>query len=141
MVFLTGEYDHQIDAKNRIRVPSKLKGDKDKLYFTKGTNGCIFAFYEEILLEKLAKLEEIAMGDPQKQKGVRAFTKSVRQVDVDNQGRLMVPLELRSYAQLKKDVKICGAGSHIEIWAKEVFDEYYGDDDTNFDELFNSLGI
>lgn len=141
MVFLTGEFDHQIDAKNRIRIPTKLKGEKDKLFFTQGTNGCIFVFYEEILREKLAKLEEIAMGDPVKQKGVRAFTKSVHQVDVDNQGRLMVPMDLRKYGKLQKDVKICGAGSHIELWAKEVFDEYFGTDDVNFDELFNSLGI
>lgn len=141
MVFLTGEFDHQIDAKNRIRVPSKLKGDKDKLYFTKGTNGCIFAFYEEVLLEKLAKLEEIAMGDPVKQKGVRAFTKSVRQVDVDSQGRLIVPADLRVYGKLSRDIKICGAGSHIEIWAKDVFDSYYGTEDADYDEMFNNLGI
>lgn len=141
MVFLTGEYDHQIDAKNRIRIPSKLKGDKDKLFFTKGTNGCLFVFYEEILFDKLAKIEQIAMGDKVGRKGARVFTKSVRQVDVDNQGRLMVPADLRIFAKLKKDIKICGAGDHIEIWAKEVFDEYYGPDEDNFDDIFDSLGI
>ena len=53
MFFLTGEYEHQIDAKNRIRIPTKLKGNEDKLYFSKGTNGCIFVFYEAAIKEKL----------------------------------------------------------------------------------------
>ena len=54
--FLTGEYDHQIDAKNRIRIPGKLRGKEEKLYFTKGTDGCIFVFYESAIKEKFAKL-------------------------------------------------------------------------------------
>ena len=58
MYFLTGEYDHQIDAKNRIRIPAKLKGNEDKLYFSKGTNGCIFVFYEAAIREKLEKIED-----------------------------------------------------------------------------------
>lgn len=141
MAILTGEFDHQIDAKNRIRIPSKLKGDQEKLYFSKGTNGCLFVFYEEVILQKLAKLEEINMSDADRQRGVRAFSKSIRQVDIDNQGRLMVPSDLCAFARLKKDIKICGAVTHIEIWAKEVFDEYYGPDDKHYDEFFNSLGI
>ncbi len=141
MALLTGEFDHQIDDKNRIRIPARLKGESDKLYFTKGTNGCLFVFTEEAFEANIAKLNEIAMGDAERQKGVRVFTKSACLVDIDNQGRLMVPASLREFGKLKKDIKICGAGTHIEIWAKEVFDEYYGSEDASFDEVFNRLGI
>ena len=106
MYFLTGEYDHQIDAKNRIRIPAKLKGNEDKLYFSKGTNGCIFVFYEAAIREKLEKIEEIKIADADKQKGARAFTKSLRLVELDTQGRLVVPPELKAFAKIKKDIKI-----------------------------------
>ncbi len=141
MFFLTGEYDHQIDAKNRIRIPSKLKGKEEKLYFSKGTNGCIFVFYEAAIKEKLAVIEQIKSSDVEKQKGLRAFTKSLKLVEMDPQGRLVIPPELKDYAKIEKDVKICGAGSRIEIWSKEVFDEYFADSDENYDENFSLLDI
>lgn len=141
MYFLTGEYDHQIDSKNRIRIPSKLKGEESKLYFSKGTNGCLFAFYESAVREKFETLESIKISDAEKQKGMRAFAKSLRLVDMDIQGRLTIPPELKKFAKIDKDVKICGAGSRIEIWALEVYNEYYADDDENFDLNFASLDI
>lgn len=141
MFFLTGEYDHQIDAKNRIRIPSKLKGKEEKLYFSKGTNGCLFVFYEAAIKEKLEKLEEIKISDSEKQKGMRSFTKSLKLVEFDGQGRLVIPSELIDYAKIKKDVKICGAGSRIEVWSKEVYDEYFAETDENFDVNFSYLDI
>ena len=141
MFFLTGEYDHQIDAKNRIRIPSKLKGKEEKLYFSKGTNGCVFVFYEAAIKEKLEKLEEIKISDSEKQKGMRSFTKSLKLVEFDGQGRLVIPSELIDYAKIKKDVKICGAGSRIEVWSKEVYDEYFAETDENFDINFIYLDI
>ncbi|MDE6613801.1 MAG: hypothetical protein K2K28_04545, partial [Clostridia bacterium] len=141
MFFLTGEYDHQIDAKNRIRIPTKLKGKEEKLYFSKGTNGCIFVFYEAAIKEKLEKLEEVKIADIDKQRGIRVFTKSLKLVEIDTVGRLVIPSELKEYAKITKDVKICGAGSRIEIWSKEVYDEYFKEADENFDENFSYLDI
>ena len=141
MFFLTGEYDHQIDAKNRIRIPSKLKGKEEKLYFSKGTNGCVFVFYEAAIKEKLEKLEEIKISDSEKQKGMRSLTKPLKLVEFDGQGRLVIPSELIDYAKIKKDVKICGAGSRIEVWSKEVYDEYFAETDENFDINFSYLDI
>ncbi|MCD8293935.1 MAG: hypothetical protein LUE27_01625 [Clostridia bacterium] len=141
MTQLVGEYDHQIDDKNRIRIPARLKGDAEHLYFTKGTNSCIFVFSEEAFDEKIAELNKIAMGDTDRQKGLRVFAKSAVLVDIDNQGRLMVPASLREFAKLKKEIKICGAVTHVEIWAKEVFDAYYAEEDADFDAAFTKLGI
>lgn len=124
MIILTGEYDHQVDAKNRIRMPAKLKGNEEKLYFANGTDGCIFVFYEEIINAKLEALASVKLTDTEKQRGLRFFTRSVKPVDMDSQGRLVIPSEFVTYANIKKDIKICGCGTRIEIWAKEVFDEY-----------------
>ena len=140
MFFLTGEYDHQIDAKNRIRIPAKLKGNEEKLYFSKGTDGCIFVFYEAAIKEKLAKLEEVKISEKDKQRGLRAFTNSLKLVEMDPQGRLVIPPELISFANIKKDIKICGPGARIEIWAKEVYEAYFSVSE-NFDEDISFLDI
>ena len=142
MVFLTGEYSHQLDAKNRIRVPSKLKKELgDNYYFAKGTDGCIFIFPEEIAKEQFAKIEEVKMSDAEKRRGIRAFTKSFVLAEEDNQGRVVLPANLREVAKIKKDVVFCGVGNRAELWAKEVYDEYFADDDSNYNEYFDSLGI
>ena len=140
MFFLIGEYDHQIDAKNRIRIPTKLKGNEEKLYFSKGSDGCIFVFYEAAIKEKLEKLEEIGLFDRSKQRGLRDFTNSIKPVEMDQQGRFVIPPELVAHAKIRKDVKICGSGARIEVWAKEVYEEYMAGGD-DFDENVSSLDM
>ena len=54
---------------------------------------------------------------------------------------MILPPNLKIHAKIDREIVICGAGSHIEIWAKEVYDEYFSDEDENFDELFGTLGI
>jgi MraZ protein len=49
--------------------------------------------------------------------------------------------ELRKFAKINKDIVICGAVTRIEIWSKEVYDEYFADEEENFDELFSKLDI
>lgn len=143
MLFLTGEYNHQIDAKNRIRIPAKLKGKEESLYFARGTNGCIFVFTSEVIEEKLAVLNDVKYNDVEKQKGLRLFIKSFQLVESDGQGRMIIPSKLKEYAKIDKDIVICGAGSRIEIWSKEVYDEYFAETEENldYDALFNKLDI
>ena len=133
--YLTGEYDHQIDAKNRIRIPAKLRGGDDKLYFAKGTCGCIFALYEDEMNEKLEVLKEVKMSDRNKQRGLRQFTNSIKLVEADQQGRFIIPQELVSFAKIVKDIKICGTGDRIEVWAKDRYEAYMRGDEPTDEEV------
>ncbi len=54
---------------------------------------------------------------------------------------MILPQKLKEFAKIDKDIVICGAGERIEIWAKEVYDVYFSDEDENFDELFKQLDI
>ncbi|MBD5585105.1 MAG: cell division/cell wall cluster transcriptional repressor MraZ [Clostridia bacterium] len=142
MFYLTGEYAHQMDTKNRIRIPNKLKGDEKGLYFSKGTNNCLFVYYEAGFKELVQKLEEsVKISDTNKQKSLRVFAKSFTYVEGDSQGRMILPQKLKEYAKIDKDLVICGAGARIEIWAKEVYDKYFEQEDEDFDELFGLLDI
>ena len=129
-------------TKNRIRIPNKLKGEEKGLYFSKGTNNCLFVYYEEAFKELIQKIEEkIKMTDTDGQLALRVFAKSFTYVEGDQQGRMILPTKLKEYAKIDKDLVICGAGSHIEIWAKEVHDKYFENEDVDFDELFKKLDI
>ncbi|MCI8734970.1 MAG: cell division/cell wall cluster transcriptional repressor MraZ [Clostridia bacterium] len=142
MFYLTGEYAHQMDTKNRIRIPNKLKGEEKGLYFSKGTNNCLFVYYEEGFKQLIEKLEQsVKISDADKQKSARVFAKSFSYVEGDAQGRMILPQKLKEFAKIDKDIVICGAGERIEIWAKEVYDVYFSDEDENFDELFKQLDI
>lgn len=142
MLYLTGEYSHQMDTKNRIRIPNKLKGEERKLFFAKGPNNRIYVYYEESFRELVRKMEEnTKLSDDRQRKAVSIFLKSAFSVEGDGQGRMILPTKLKEYAKIDKELVICGAGDHIDIWAKEVYDEYFADEDDNFDNLFNILGI
>lgn len=142
MFYLTGEYAHQMDTKNRIRIHNKLKGEEKGLYFSKGTNNCLFVYYEEGFKQLIEKLEQsVKISDADKQKSARVFAKSFSYVEGDAQGRMILPQKLKEFAKIDKDIVICGAGERIEIWAKEVYDVYFSDEDENFDELFKQLDI
>ena len=135
MAFLTGEYDHQIDAKNRIRIPTKLRGGEEKLYFSKGTGGCIFVMYEKVMDAKLEILSDVKITDLDKQRGQRQFAHSVKLVDMDQQGRFVIPPELVKFGKLSKDVKICGSGDRIEVWAKDRYEAYMSGEEITDPEI------
>lgn len=144
MPMLTGEYNHQLDAKNRMRIPAKLRKELgDEFFFAKGTDGCLFVYPKaevEIILEKL---KDITLGDP-RQRNVRAFLKTILSVKEDDHGRLLLSPEMREHIGLEKDDKdlvVCGAGTRVEIWSKKNFDSYFGEDDMDYDTLVKNLGI
>lgn len=141
----TGEYFHQLDAKNRIRIPARLKKDLgEEYYFAFGTNHCIFVFTKQKMEQYLEELGAAKLSDLEAQKRVRMFARTCVQVEEDNQGRIVLSPELRRHAQLGKDDKelvICGAVNRIEIWNKRLYDEYTADMETDYDKLFSELDI
>lgn len=120
-----GTYRHQIDEKNRLRMPSKFKeGLKEGFIIAKGTNGCLFAFSSESFEELYKKLENVSMFDLEAQKPVRALLASAFVTEEDKQGRILLSPELRSYAKIVKNIVTIGVGNHVEIWSEENFNAY-----------------
>lgn len=144
MAMLLGEYNHQLDAKNRMRIPAKLRKELgDEFYFAKGIDGCVFVYPKEELAELLVLIKAIPLGDP-RQKGAREFLKGIAPVKEDDQGRLVLSPEMRANIGLEKDDKeliICGAGNRVEIWSRNSYDKYYGEGNDDYDTLIKNLGI
>lgn len=140
---LTGEYSHQLDAKNRMRIPARLKKELgDEYYFCIGTNHCITVLSKQEAEAQLEKLNSIKYSDLKNQKVLREIAKSFVPAVEDGQGRVVLPPELRRHALLGKEDKeliICGAVNRIEIWAKKVYDEYFDNDEEDFDTRISQL--
>ena len=123
---LSGKVVHQMDAKNRIRIPAKYKNafpDREKLYFVEYAPDCITVMPESVLSTKLASFDEVNPGDPDMMIAKRRILSSIDEVSEDGQGRTQIPKSFRDYAKLTKDVVTVGMGNYVEIWSLEKFEE------------------
>ncbi|MCK5466266.1 division/cell wall cluster transcriptional repressor MraZ [Candidatus Parcubacteria bacterium] len=120
-----GEYNHNLDNKGRLAVPVKFRNDLKKgAVVTKGLDGCLFLYTMsewKILAEKLSKL-------PISQSNTRAFARlmlaGAMDVQIDKQGRIVLPDYLRKYAMLKKKVIVNGLYNRLEIWDENGWEKY-----------------
>lgn len=132
---LIGTYRHSVDAKNRMRMPSKFKGELgENFVITKGTSNNLFVFSAEQFSAVYEKLMALPLFDEEAQKPVRKFLSSAFESEEDGQGRVLLPKELIAHANITKNLVFVGVGNRVEIWAEEVWDE-----NQNADTDFNVL--
>lgn len=119
-LMLFGEYDHQVDAKNRIRIPSKLKAELGSNYvFMKGASKCISVYPASKVDELVGSFSGLSAFDAEAQESFAEFMSSFYPGDEDGQGRVVIPEKLREYAGIDKEVVTIGMVNHIDIYAKE----------------------
>lgn len=139
----TGEYNHTVDEKGRLIIPSKFREELgNEFVVTKGLDGCLFVYEND----EWKKFEEKLKALPLTNKDARAFARfmlaGAAMVEVDKQGRILLPVNLRIFAELDKDVVLLGVGGRIEIWNRDKWSE--ASDITNIDDIagkMENLGI
>lgn len=140
-----GEYSHSLDDKGRLAVPKKFRTDLAKgAIVTRGLDNCLFLYTKkewEKLAEKLANL-------PLAQANTRAFARlmlaGAMDVEVDKQGRAMLPEYLRAYAGLTKEVVVAGLYNRLELWdstAWETYKKKTETESTQIAEQMAALGV
>ena len=118
-----GEYNHTIDAKGRLIVPSKFREALgDTFVVTKGLDGCLFVYDNKEWNAFEEKLKSLPLTNKEARQFARFFLAGAAEVEVDKQGRILVPNILREFAQISRDVVLIGVASRIEIWSKERFE-------------------
>ncbi|MBO5282241.1 MAG: division/cell wall cluster transcriptional repressor MraZ [Lachnospiraceae bacterium] len=137
------EYNHTIDTKGRLIIPSKFRDQLgDEFVVTKGMDGCLFVYANEDWSAFEQKLTSLPLINKEARKFARFFLAGAAQVEVDKQGRILLPANLREFAGLEKDVVLVGVGSRIEIWSRENWENM--DADSNMDDIaaaMESLGL
>jgi len=115
-----GEYNHTIDTKGRLIIPSKFRELLgDDFVVTKGLDGCLFVYDNTEWAAFEEKLKALPITNKDARQFVRFFLAGAAAVEVDKQGRILVPGVLREFAGLQKDVVLIGVASRVEIWSKE----------------------
>ncbi len=136
-----GEYKYNLDAKNRLALPSKFrKLFDDGAVITKGLDNCLFIYTTKEwnkLVEKLANL-------PISQAKSRAFSRMMlagaMDVDLDAQGRVILPDYLKQFAGLNKKVVIAGLYNRLEVWDEKLWSHYQRSSEKDSAEISEGLG-
>jgi len=119
-IMFMGEYNHTIDAKGRLIVPSKFRELLgNDFVVTKGLDGCLFVYDKTEWTVFESKLKALPLTNKDARQFVRFFLAGAANVEVDKQGRILVPAVLRDFAAMTKEVVLVGVASRIEIWSKE----------------------
>lgn len=112
-----GEYQHSLDAKGRVILPSKFRDQlANGAYMAKGSDGCLFVYTAEEFEAVAAEARELAKRGARERQAARSFFAGAADIVPDKQGRVAVPPHLREFAGLERDVVVAGIFSRIEIW-------------------------
>ena len=133
-----GEYNHSVDAKGRLIVPSKFREQLgNEFVVTKGLDGCLFVYSQEEWKRIEESLREKPLTSKDARKFMRFFFAGAANCEVDKQGRILLPAHLREFAGLEKDVVLVGVGSRVEIWSKDKWENM--NSDTDMDEITSTM--
>jgi len=137
-----GEYNHTIDTKGRIIMPSKFRAELgEEFVVTLGLDGCLFVYPLDEWTSFVNELKKLP-GNKEARQLQRYFMAGAASCEIDKQGRILLPAKLREHAGLEKDVVFVGVLSKIELWSKERWDENncYDDMDDIADRM-SSFGL
>jgi MraZ protein len=139
-----GEYQHSIDRKGRLILPSRFREAAkanfvEKFFATRGLDKCLFMFAEEEWRSQEQKFKAISFTKQESRVFNRLYFSGAVEILPDRQGRILLPQYLKDFAEIKKDVIVVGVSNRIEIWAKEKWTEFYGNWRQSFEQIAEKL--
>jgi len=130
---LLGEHRYQMDPKGRISLPAKFReAFKAGVHLTLGQEGCLYAFPPDEWTKEKERVEERGLASPTTRGYTRMFFGNAERVDLDTQGRLVIPRRLREKVGLARDVAVIGVSERLEIWSAGDWDRYAADQEASY---------
>ncbi len=119
-----GEFSHTIDDKGRLTLPAKFRADLGRgVVVTRGVDKCLFIFTLADFQALADKIGDLPLTQAQARELARHFFSGASDVELDKQGRVLIPQNLREYAGLDGDVTVVGVNKRIEVWAAQAWPE------------------
>ncbi len=138
---LIGQYNHTIDSKKRLALPSKFRGELGaKVVATKGVENCLVVYTQKEWEIMSAKLSSLPISQGEARSFVRHLLASAMEINLDKLGRVLIPDYLKNYAGLKKNVVVCGLSNRLEIWDEKKWANYSKDAEKGVEEIVSKLG-
>jgi MraZ protein len=143
-VFL-GEYEHNLDDKGRLAVPARFREELgDGVVITRGFDHCLMGFPKSVWERLAQQVSSLSLGQGEARNLRRLLFSGAADIGLDRQGRILIPQNLREYAELGEQVIIAGLNTHFEIWSRERWREVLDALDlsgSTFAEQLAALGI
>lgn len=140
MSMFMGEYQHAVDGKGRMIVPAKFReGLGERFVVTRGMDNCLFVYplSEWNILEQ--KLKALPFTRSDARAFMRFFFSGAAECELDKQGRILIPNNLREHAKLLKDVVVIGVSNRVEVWSQEVWDQYSEQAGLSFEDIAEKI--
>lgn len=135
-----GEYQHTLDAKGRVSLPSKFRSEiTGSVVVTKGPETCLYVYTPEAHEQFVSKIVANGSLDPLYQQARRWFMSGSVPTELDSAGRLTLPQSLREHAHLGKDVVVIGNYDHIEVWDRDLWARYNSDTTGRIEDITREL--
>lgn len=136
---LIGQYSHSLDDKNRLFIPARFRQNVKKFIITSGLEACLFLYTPENWKKIIDRLRMLPLSRADARKFSRTFLSGASECVVDDQGRILIPKNLLSYASIEKQVVIAGVLDRIEVWSKSNWEKYQEEARKKFAEVAEKL--
>ncbi len=137
---LLGEYQHTLDEKKRIFLPTRLKeGLGENFIITRGLEECLFLFPLPEWDLFIQKIQSLSITREKARTFSRLFFSGAQDGQLDKQGRLVIPSPLLEYSGIKKELILLGVNNRAEIWAKETWQQYFQERMKDFTQTAEDL--
>lgn len=136
-----GEFQHTIDSKGRMAVPAKFRNKlSGGAVITRGLDKCLFVLAPADWEQFVAKLVALPISQANSRAFARFMLAGAADVELDSQGRILIPEHLRTYAGVSKDVRVTGVYNRIEIWDAAAWEKYRDETERSSEEIAEKLG-
>jgi MraZ protein len=142
---LFGEYQHSLDSKNRLVIPKRIQEQLSRTeqgslvaFLSAGQDHCLYLFSKEGFDRVQREFEARTFASAELRAAQRVFYANTVEVELDSNGRVLMPDKLKRHAGIDKDVVLVGVRDRAEIWSKEAWDKYeasHGDLLQHLDEV------
>lgn len=137
-----GYYEHSLDDKGRLMIPSKLREGLlagSSLYVIRGFEGCLSIYNENTFNQLYEDISKLSYNDKSARNYIRNVLGSVVNLNVDKLGRIQIPNSVLERYGINKNVIVIGVGDHFEIWDSESYQNYNDNNAESFEESAQTL--
>lgn len=139
-----GEYEHAIDQKGRLILPARFRdvakdNGIEKFFLTRGLDRCIFMFSENEWVAQEQKFRSMSFTKQESRVFNRMFFSGASDVVPDKQGRFIIPIYLKDFAGIGREVMVIGVSNRIEIWDQSIWKEFYQKSKNSFENVAENI--
>ena len=142
MTFFTSEYECKLDAKGRVTLPARIKaqlpepeGGVQELVIRRGFEQCLIVYPMVEFKKVFSKISGLNEFNEEYRKLQRNFLSGVVTIELDSNGRFLIPKNMLTYAQIDKDAILVGTGNKVEIWNPSIYEKHLIQDPSELSKL------